>query len=319
MLTSEQISELIAQGIDNLQLPERPAGLYDPIRYALSSGGKRIRPNLLLHACQACGSAPETALNQALAIEMFHNFTLVHDDVMDNADVRRGRLTVHRRWSAVTAILSGDTMLTEATRLAAKCDRNILPEVLTMFNDTATEVYEGQQYDMDFEQRTDVTIDEYLEMIRLKTSVLLACACKLGAFIAGADQATQDALYEYGENLGMAFQLRDDWLDTFGDPVFFGKEIGGDIINEKKTWLLITAMNESGDELLDILGKKLDSQEKVQRVIAIYNKLDLSNRCTEHISKYADKALAALAKVNIPHIEREYFEGLATAASTRIF
>jgi geranylgeranyl diphosphate synthase type II len=319
MLTSEEINEQISQGIENLTLPERPAGLYEPIRYALSSGGKRIRPNLLLHTVQACGGDVRAALNQALAIEMFHNFTLVHDDVMDNADVRRGRLTVHRRWSSVTAILSGDAMLTEATRLAAKCSADKLDDVLKMFNDTATEVYEGQQYDMDFEHRKDVTIDEYLEMIRLKTSVLLACACRMGAYLGDATPEVQELFYEYGENLGMAFQLRDDWLDTFGDPVFFGKEIGGDIINEKKTWLLITAMNESSDALDIILGEKLDNQDKVQRVISVYDSLNLRERCVQEIKKYAERAQQALDKIEMPHIEREYFTELATTAATRLY
>jgi geranylgeranyl diphosphate synthase type II len=319
MLTSEEINEQISQGIENLTLPERPAGLYEPIRYALSSGGKRIRPNLLLHSVQACGGDAAKALNQALALEMFHNFTLVHDDVMDNADVRRGRLTVHRRWSAVTAILSGDAMLTEATRLAAKCNPEKLDDVLKMFNDTATEVYEGQQYDMDFEHRKDVTIDEYLEMIRLKTSVLLACACKMGAYLGDATAEVQDLFYEFGENLGMAFQLRDDWLDTFGDPVFFGKEIGGDIVNEKKTWLLITAMNESSEALDAILGQKLDNQDKVQQVINVYDSLNLRERCVQEIKKYAERAQQALDKIEMPHPEREYFTQLATTAATRLF
>jgi geranylgeranyl diphosphate synthase type II len=319
MLTSEEINEQISQGIENLTLPERPAGLYEPIRYALSSGGKRIRPNLLLHSVQACGGKAVDALNQALALEMFHNFTLVHDDVMDNADVRRGRLTVHRRWSAVTAILSGDAMLTEATRLAAKCNPEKLDDVLKMFNDTATEVYEGQQYDMDFEHRKDVTIDEYLEMIRLKTSVLLACSCKMGAYLGDATAEVQALFYEFGENLGMAFQLRDDWLDTFGDPVFFGKEIGGDIVNEKKTWLLITAMNESSDALDVILGQKLDNQDKVQQVIKVYDSLNLRERCVNEIKKYAERAQQALDKIDMPHLEREYFAQLATTAATRLF
>ena len=241
MVTLKEISALIDQGIANLPIPAKPEGLYGPIRYTMESGGKRLRPTLLLTCAAACGGDIKKSLPQALGLEMFHNFTLLHDDVMDNAEVRRGRPTVHRRWNRNTAILSGDAMLTLASQLMSDCDGAILPEVMRLFNKTALEVYEGQQLDMDYESRLDVTIPEYIEMIRLKTSVLLACACRMGVLTAGGSQKLMEDLYEYGEALGIAFQLQDDYLDTFGDPMVFGKETGGDILNEKKTWLWISA------------------------------------------------------------------------------
>ena len=217
----------------------------DPVRYTLQAGGKRIRPVLTLAVADAISpDGRHLAVNQAAAIELFHNFTLLHDDVMDRADMRRGRPTVHRQWNEATAILSGDAMLTLAGITMMKgCDQARLRPVMRMFNRTAMEIYEGQQHDMDFESRTDVTVGEYMEMIRLKTSVLLGCACALGAIITGADETVTDAFYGYGESLGLAFQLRDDYLDTYGDPATFGKQIGGDIACDKKTWLLI---NEIG-------------------------------------------------------------------------
>ena len=231
MVTLKEISALIDQGIASLPVSAKPEGLYGPIRYTMESGGKRLRPTLLLACAAACGGDISKSLPQALGLEMFHNFTLLHDDVMDNAEVRRGRPTVHRRWNRNTAILSGDAMLTLASQLMSDCDGAILPEVMRLFNKTALEVYEGQQLDMDYESRLDVTIPEYIEMIRLKTSVLLACACRMGVLTAGGSQKLMEDLYEYGEALGIAFQLQDDYLDTFGDPMVFGKETGGDILN----------------------------------------------------------------------------------------
>ncbi len=236
--------QIVTDAISNLRLPGHPSGLYDPIRYTLNCGGKRLRPVLALAACEAFGKEAMTAIHQAIAIEMFHNFTLLHDDVMDKAEVRRGRPTVHVKWNEETAILSGDAMLTTANMLlAVKCGER-LPQALELFNGTAMNIYEGQQYDMDFESRTDVTVEEYMEMIRLKTSVLLGCACGMGALMADAPFETQVRFFDFGVNLGLAFQLQDDYLDTYGDPETFGKSIGGDILNDKKTWLLIMAMNE---------------------------------------------------------------------------
>jgi len=219
--TADYFSDIIEKGIAAIDYPAEPRGLYDPIRYTLEGGGKRLRPVLLMATAAAYGLQPEKVLSQAVGIELFHNFTLLHDDVMDNADVRRGRPAVHRRWNNSTAILSGDAMLTMATQMMTRSSVRLLPGVMYMFNRTAMEIYQGQQYDMDFEERRDVTEEEYLEMIRLKTSVLLACACYLGALLAGAEADDQKAMYRYGEKLGLAFQLRDDYLDTYGDPALF--------------------------------------------------------------------------------------------------
>ncbi|MDE6279295.1 MAG: polyprenyl synthetase family protein, partial [Paramuribaculum sp.] len=262
----DNISELIAHGLDTIQYPTTAPALYVPIAYTLESGGKRLRPRLLLSAFAAfAGDRPlKEALPQALGLEIFHNFTLLHDDVMDNADIRRGRPTVHKRWNENAAILSGDAMLTLATEYIADCKVELLPEVLKLFNTTAMEIYQGQQLDVDFEERNDVSVEEYIEMIRLKTSVLLGCACRMGAMLAGASEEACRAMYEYGTDLGLAFQLRDDWLDTFGDPLEFGKEIGGDIINAKKTWLLITALQESDGEVEAILKEDLEPEERVR-------------------------------------------------------
>ncbi|MDE5970687.1 MAG: polyprenyl synthetase family protein, partial [Muribaculaceae bacterium] len=244
MLTADNFADKINQAIADIQYPVNPAGLYQPIKYTLEGGGKRLRPLLLLASCDAVSGDCNAAINQALAIEIFHNFTLLHDDVMDNADIRRGRPTVHRRWNDNTAILSGDAMLTMATQFLAKGAGAKLETILDIFNKTAMEIYEGQQYDVDFESIRSVSVDEYIMMIKLKTSVLLGCACKIGAIMGNAPEQLAEMLYEYGIKLGLAFQLRDDYLDAYGDPLTFGKEIGGDIVNNKKTWLLINALNE---------------------------------------------------------------------------
>ncbi len=317
MFTTDYFAEIIERGISDIVYPAKPAGLFAPIRYTLEGGGKRLRPVLLLASAEAFGCNPEVALPQAVGIEMFHNFTLLHDDVMDNADVRRGRPTVHRRWNSSTAILSGDAMLTMATQFMADCDKSLMPDVMAMFNKTAMEIYMGQQYDMDFEHRDDVTVDEYLEMIRLKTSVLLACACRIGAMLAGADEKSADAMYRYGELLGLAFQLQDDYLDTYGDPALFGKEIGGDIINEKKTWLWINAMAEARERMEKILDRKLTDYLKVKEIKEVYDSLDLPARSHELITRYTDMAINALSEAGIPAEARAFFTSLAGKSVSR--
>lgn len=317
MYSIDEYGRLIADAIENIEFPAFPASLFEPIRYTLESGGKRLRPMLLLSACQAFGGEPRKALPQALGIEMFHNFTLLHDDVMDNADVRRGRLTVHRRWNTSQAILSGDAMLTMAAQLVADCPAGRLAVVMKLFNDTAMDIYRGQQLDVDFEARRDVTVGEYIEMIRLKTSVLLGCACSMGAYLACAGDAQQRAFYDYGVNLGLAFQLRDDWLDTYGDPLLFGKEIGGDIVNEKKTWLLITAFTENREELEAILSEELDPSERVRQVIGVYDGLKLSERCCRLVNDYVDKALDSLARLDITPEAHSFFAGIARKSVSR--
>lgn len=318
MKTYSEYLDLVAAALQNLNLPAQPAGLYDPIRYTMEAGGKRLRPVLTLAACDALGKEPKTALHQAIAIEMFHNFTLLHDDVMDNADVRRGRPTVHKKWNEETAILSGDAMLTTATMLLAiKADAK-LAEALNLFNGTAMNIYEGQQLDMDFESRTDVTVDEYIEMIRLKTSVLLGCACGMGALMADAPFETQVQFFNYGVNLGLAFQLQDDYLDTYGDPATFGKAIGGDILNDKKTWLQIMALAEdTTGETASLIGADIAPDEKISRMRQVYNRLDLPARIHELISAYIDSAIKALDYIDLTPEARVFFMDLALKSASR--
>ncbi len=317
MYSTDIFAEMVERRLDALTASRTPATLFAPIAYTLDGGGKRLRPVLLLAAAKAFGLDPEKALGQALGIEVFHNFTLLHDDVMDNADVRRGRPAVHRRWNASAAILSGDAMLTIATQLVAEAPAGMLPEVMRLFNTTAMEVYAGQQLDMDFEDREDVSVEEYIEMIRLKTSVLLACACRMGAMLAGAPEESQRAMYRYGELLGLAFQLQDDLLDTYGDPALFGKEIGGDIINEKKTWLWINAMAREPQRMRQVLDKKLTDYLKIREITEIYDSLSLPEESRRLIGRYTEEAVAALAGVDIPGGAREYFASLARKAAER--
>ncbi len=311
MIDLSQLSSDIASALAAIKYPARPEGLYSPVDYTLASGGKRLRPALCLAACEAVCGDSSRAINQALAVEMYHNFTLIHDDVMDGSDTRRGRPTVYAKWGEVQAILSGDALLTMAVQRLAIGAGDNLAALLDVFNTTAMEVYEGQQFDMDFEDRDDVTVDEYIEMIRLKTSVLLGCALMLGAIMANADTDTRRALYEYGENLGLAFQLRDDWLDTFGSQEVFGKPIGGDIVNRKKTWLFINAMNESPLAMVHALTDNPGRAELVQAVTDVYNSLGLSQRCDTLINNYCDKAIEALAQANMTAEHREWFADLA--------
>lgn len=318
MKTYAEYLEIVSAALANLDLPAQPAGLYDPIRYTMEAGGKRLRPVLALAACDAMGENPKTALHQAIAIEMFHNFTLLHDDVMDNADVRRGRPTVHIKWNNETAILSGDAMLTTATMLLSIKAGDHLAQALELFNGTAMNIYEGQQLDMDFENRTDVTVEEYIEMIRLKTSVLLGCSCGMGALMANADFETQVQFFNYGVNLGLAFQLQDDYLDTYGNPETFGKAIGGDILNDKKTWLQIMALAEdSTGEAASLLGASIQPEEKIERMRAVYNRLGLPERIHELISAYIDSAIKALDYIDITPEARVFFMDLALQSASR--
>lgn len=321
MKTFQDYLDTINQAIAAIPYPDAPQQLYAPIEYHMALGGKRVRPVLTLMACDAFGGDSSLALNAALGLEMFHNFTLLHDDVMDNADVRRGKATVHRRWNDNTAILSGDTMLTIATQYIARCTNW---PVMDLFNKTAIEIYEGQQWDMDYENRSDVTVDEYVNMIRLKTSVLLGCALKTGALIAGADDQQANLLYQAGVNMGLAFQLRDDVLDVWGDPVTFGKEIGGDIMNNKKTFLLINAMQlaqgDDADELRHWLNDPYATRDnKVAGVTALYERLGVRQLAEDAIAHYNDLAIAAFNQANIPDEAKNAFIGLANRLSGRTF
>lgn len=322
MFDKDFFSETVEEAIAHIDYGPGPKGLFAPVEYTLEGGGKRLRPMLLLATYKALASDEDRdrlPLDQALGIEMFHNFTLLHDDVMDRAEVRRGRPTVHKRWNESVAILSGDAMLTLATQLIARGAGDKLENVLDLFNRTAMEVYGGQQLDMEFESRRDVSVEEYIEMIRLKTSVLLACACKLGAIMAGASGGDADAMYRYGELLGLAFQLQDDNLDTYGDPALFGKEIGGDIINEKKTWLWINAMNREPDRLQRVIDQKLTDYLKIQEVRKIYDGLGLEEEARELIGHYSREAVKALDQVSLTPEARDFFASLALKSAARSY
>ncbi len=293
--SSAQLQELINQFISRLPYSRCPATLYDPIRYTLAAGGKRLRPVLMLMAYNLYKDDPATILPVAAGLETYHNYTLLHDDLMDKSDLRRGRQTVHKKWNENTAILSGDTMMVLAYKYLSCCARRHLPAVLDAFTETAIEIGEGQQYDMDFECRSDVTEDEYIEMIRLKTSVLLACAMQIGGILADVAAAEQERLYAAGENIGIAFQLQDDYLDVYGNEAIFGKPIGGDICNNKKTYMLITAcaIAQGADkESLSrwLTAETFDAQEKITAIRAIYDKLNIAQRVTEKIDHYFREA-----------------------------
>ncbi len=314
--------ELIEKAIQGLHYPAVPDGLYAPIRYQLSLGGKRIRPLLTLMACEMFGAEATKALTPALGIEVFHNFTLLHDDVMDMADIRRGKPTVYKVWNENTAILSGDAMQIQAYQLMSQVAPEILPQVITLFSRTALEITEGQQYDLDFEQRNDVTEEEYIEMIRLKTAVLLGCALQVGAMVAGANESDAQYLYDFGVNIGLAFQLQDDLLDVYGDVALFGKKIGGDILNNKKTYLLIQALQVAQSEQLARLKMWLrdttsPSEEKIAAVTAIYNTLHVKELCEAKMQEYYDKALLCMAKVGVAQTAKEPLTRLAHSLMSR--
>lgn len=319
MHTLSEYLSLIEQQIKDMEYPREPAGLYTPIKYVLDGGGKRLRPVLTLATCEALCGDPSRAINQAMGVEMFHNFTLLHDDVMDRADMRRGRPTVHVKWDERAAILSGDAMLTLSSELMGRgCTDAQYRQVMKLSQRTAMEIYEGQQYDIDFEDRNDVSVDDYLDMIRLKTAVLLGCACALGVIMACGDHRTAKAMYAYGERLGLAFQLRDDYLDTYGDPIVFGKEIGGDILNDKKTWLLITAMAEDHTGVLaDELSRPSEQTEKIERVRGVYDRLRLPLRCQQLIDSYVDAAVAQLDAVDMTPAARNFFIQIAEQSRSR--
>ena len=311
MIASEEILRIVNEGLEALPYDRRPVSLYEPIRYVLSLGGKRIRPVLMLLGYNLYKDHPEDILMPALGLETYHNYTLLHDDLMDNADLRRGHQTVHKKWDANTAILSGDSMLVLAYQRIAQCDAAYLPQVLDLFTETALEIGEGQQYDMDFENRNDVTEDEYIEMIRLKTSVLLACALKIGAILGGASKEDADLLYQFGEEIGLAFQLQDDLLDVYGDPKVFGKAIGGDITSNKKTYMLINAVNRANAEQRAELMRWIDAktfnrQEKVAVVTRLYDEIGIRQLCEEKINFYFEQARQTLCEVNIPDDRKQH-------------
>lgn len=289
----------IQDRIANLDWNRKPNGLYEPIAYTMAAGGKRVRPQLAMIACELFGGNVEEVAPAAMALEVFHNFTLLHDDVMDHAEVRRGRPTVHVKWNANTAILSGDQMLIEAYKLLSNVPARVLPQVLQLFNKMTTEICEGQQYDVDFEQQDQVEITDYLMMIRLKTAVLLATALQMGSMIAGAGIEHQHALYEFGIHIGLAFQIQDDILDVWGNPATFGKAVGGDISCNKKTFVQLTAMQMANQEqqkqLQDWYSQVLDDNaEKIAAVTAIYNEIGVRSACEKVVNEYTTRALEML-------------------------
>lgn len=305
---------LIEKEISNLDFPKSPSNLYDPLRYFVSMGGKRMRPILTLLGAELFGEVKENALSAAVAVEVFHNFTLIHDDIMDQAPMRRNQETVHTKWNQNIAILSGDVLFVKAFQLLAKQKKEHLPELLNLFNKTAIEVCEGQQMDMDFESRTDVTIPEYIEMIRLKTSVLLGCALEMGAIIANANVEDRKKLYDFGQHIGIAFQIQDDILDLYADPDKFGKQVGGDVIANKKTLLNLKAL-EMADliqkEILSQLSEETDLAFKVKKTKEMYALIGARQACTEQMQEHYQLAINSLNAINVNYTEKYTLIGLA--------
>ena len=310
MYNHRQILSMVNDAIANIQYPTQPPGLYEPIRYVLSIGGKRIRPVFMLLASQAQSGNIKNIMPAAIGVETYHNYTLLHDDLMDRADMRRGMPTVHRKWDSNTAILSGDSMLVLALKYIHSANAHNVEEATDVFLKTALEIGEGQQYDMNFETRLDVTPSEYIEMIRLKTSVLIACSLKMGAMLAGADNKICEQLYDFGEQIGLAFQLQDDLLDVYGNPDIFGKRIGGDILCNKKTFLLISAFlhadNKQKERLTQLVNMtNFDEQQKIKEVTDIYNQLNIKDYTSENIARYFDKAKEIIDNIDLPQAGKQ--------------
>jgi len=322
MYEAEELLKMVNEAIDGLTYDRKPASLYAPIRYVLSLGGKRVRPVLMLMAYNLYKDDPQQIITQAIGLETYHNFTLLHDDLMDNADMRRGHETVHKKWNDNQAILSGDTMLLQAFERISACPEDKLKEVFATFMKTTIEIDEGQQLDVEFETRDDVKEKEYIEMIRLKTSVLLACALKIGAILAGASKEDQENLYGFGEQIGLAFQLQDDLLDVYGDPKVFGKNIGGDITSNKKTYMLINAQNRADARQQQELSrwieaKTFDRDEKVKAVTALYDEIGIRQLCEQKMESCYTLAQAYMAKVRVPEERKAVLKAYAAAMMKR--
>ena len=311
MIQEKHIEATLKEMFANLKFTQEPSGLYDPLRYMIEIGGKRIRPRLCLTTYALYkDSFSEEILSPAAAIEVFHSFTLIHDDIMDKADVRRGVPTVYKKWDENTAILSGDVMSIESYRMIAKAPAAALPAVLALFSDTAAQVCEGQQYDMDFEDLPQVPMEDYLKMVGLKTAVLIACSAKMGALIAGASAREADLLYKFGYDLGLAFQIADDWLDTYGDPAVFGKAIGGDILNNKKSWLLTRALEKAGTErfaeaLAMPVSTDAEKEAKITAVKNLYAELNIEQEAKEEIIRFHNQAMGYVKELNLGLIKSE--------------
>ena len=324
MKTFNQINEIISNELNGIDWNKAPNGLYDPIAYVLSLGGKRIRPALTLMACNLFSDDLTPALPSALGLEIFHNFTLLHDDIMDKADVRRGRPTVHKKWDENTAILSGDVMQIKAFQYMAQTPIDQLKRSLDLFSNTAAEICEGQQYDVEFEGRDKVEADEYLEMIRLKTAVLLACSLQIGAWIGGANETDANLLYDIGINLGLAFQLKDDLLDVYGDEATFGKKIGGDILCNKKTYLLTHALELAKDQDAEDLKSWLmrmdiqDGDAKIHEIRSIFNRAGVKEICEEKMDFFFKKAMKQLDLIAVSEDKKQELRTLSEKLMYRL-
>lgn len=322
MFTTKELSDKVNRYIADWHYSRRPEGLYAPIQYVLSLGGKRLRPVLMLMAYNLYRDDVDTILPSAVGLETYHNYTLLHDDLMDRADMRRNKPTVHKVWDDNTAILSGDTMLVLAYQQLIRNNDARLKEVLDLFSRTALEIGEGQQYDMEFETRDDVTEDEYIEMIRLKTSVLLAAALKMGALLGGAEAEDADRLYDYGIQVGLAFQLQDDYLDVYGDPAVFGKKIGGDILCNKKTYMLINALLRADEAQRAELQHWMEAtdynpEEKVRAVTALYDAISIRELCDRKIASYFEEASRILTSVQVSDERKEVLKGYVASLMHR--
>jgi geranylgeranyl diphosphate synthase type II len=323
MKTLDELQRIIRESILSINLNREPVQLYEPISYTLNLGGKRLRPALCLLACDMVSGNMNDALQAAIGIEVFHNFTLLHDDIMDKAPIRRGKPTVYKKWDENTAILSGDTMMALAYEYIMKAPEPSLTKVFSVFNQTAIEVCEGQQYDMNFENRQDVSIGEYLEMIRLKTAVLVAASLQIGAIIGKADQKTAELLYKFGENIGLAFQLKDDLLDVFSDVEKFGKTSGGDIVSNKKTFLYLKAFElanpEQSEQLkaLFVTESNISSEEKITKVKSIYQALNIKQETEKQIDFYYRKAKENLSQIDLKEAKKKELVAFAQILKSR--
>ena len=318
MYKPEELLKKVNEALDGLVYDRKPFSLYEPIQYVLAIGGKRVRPVLMMLAYNLYKDDPLRIMTQAIGLETYHNFTLLHDDLMDQADMRRGHETVHKRWNPNQAILSGDTMLLQAFERIEACEVDKVKDVFATFLQTTYEIGEGQQLDVEFETRNDVREEEYIEMIRLKTSVLLACAVKIGAILAGASKEDQENLYKFGEQIGLAFQLQDDLLDVYGDPKVFGKNIGGDITSNKKTYMLINAVNRANDaqrqELMGwIEAKDFDREEKVKAVTRLYDEIGIRQLCEQKMETYYEQAQQYLSKVSVAEERKAELQAYAAS------
>ena len=315
-MTLEDILSLIGNRINSLELVREPRELYEPVDYCLKNGGKRMRPAMTLLACQMFVGDLEKAIPPAIGLELFHNFTLMHDDIMDNAPIRRGKPAVHTKWNANTAILSGDVMFALAGEFMTKVDDTHLRQVMEEYHKVVIEVCDGQQLDMNFEERSEVSLPEYVEMIRLKTAVLPAACLKIGAIVAAASAGDQHLIYRFGECIGLAFQLRDDWLDLFGDEARFGKKNGGDILANKKTWLYIKALELADDDrrqrLLSAFNNPIsDPCEKIRTVKNLFLELKVDQLCVQQMEQWYEKAFGYLSQISAPENAKENLRALA--------